>query len=133
MYKELTQKLNKDVKFNPPATLEEIEEVEKKLAIELPKGIKNLLLEFNGENDLIFSTQDIIETNLTQRQIPCYMSFDSLLFIAGNGFGDYFGYAISKEEIKSSIYKWDHEDDSRIWSAGGLKDLIEKYYTDQTP
>ncbi len=42
-----------NVKFNPPAAEKDILEVEAKLNISLPKQIKSLLSEFNGDNQFI--------------------------------------------------------------------------------
>ena len=134
MWKELLLNItkNNNIKFNPPATDEDIIEVENKLNISLPEKLKNLLLEFNGDNWFVFSTKQIIETNISVRQLTCYMPLDCILFVAGNGCGDYFGYAITGEGIKDwEIYMWDHESDERIFKANGLKDAIEKYYTDK--
>lgn len=135
MWKELFTELssnNKNVKLNPPATIDEILEVENILHLCLPDKLKNLLTEVNGDNWFIFSTKQIVETNTSLRELKCYMPLDCFLFVAGNGCGDYFGYAITGEGIKDwEIYMWDHESDNRVFIANGLKDVIEKYYTDQ--
>jgi hypothetical protein len=135
MWKELLLELTKDnpnVKLNPPATEENILEVENKLKVNLPKSLKNLLLEFNGDSYFVFSTNQIIENNISIREIKEYMPLDCLLFIAGNGCGDYLGYPITGNEINTSdIFMWDHESDNRVFKANGLKDAIEKYYNDE--
>jgi hypothetical protein len=121
---------NRHVKPNPPATEKQIAEVEKRLNIVLPADIKSFLKELNGDNYFVFSTSEIIEVNETQRGLDCFMPLDCLLFIAGNGCGDYLGYPITREEIKDwEIFMWDHEYDNRVYKASGLKDAIEKYYT----
>ncbi len=120
-----------NVKFNPPATEKDILEVEAKLNISLPKQIKSLLSEFNGDNQFILSTKQIIEDNIINREIKEYMPLDCLLFIASNGCGDYFGYPVTGAGIKDSeIFMWDHEYDNRVFKANGLKEAIEKYYND---
>lgn len=123
---------NNFIKLNPPATDEDILNIEKELAIRIPTDLRKMLLEFNGDNNFLFSTTQIIETNLEIRKLTCFMPLDCLLFFAGNGCGDYFGYPITEEGIKDwKVYIWEHESDDRVWKANGLKDAIEKYYTDK--
>lgn len=135
MWKEFLTELaasSNNVRMNPPAARNDVLEVENKLDLIFPQRLKNLLSEFNGDNYFILSTKEIIEVNTNLRKLTCYMPLNCLLFIAGNGCGDYFGYAITGEGINDSqIYMWDHESDNRVYIADGLKDLIEKYYTDQ--
>ncbi|KJS20911.1 MAG: hypothetical protein VR72_12775 [Clostridiaceae bacterium BRH_c20a] len=134
MWKELLLNLskgNKYVKLNPPATKHEILEIEKELGLMLSSDLKELLLEFNGDNFFIFSTAQILEINSMMREFTCFMPLNCLLFVAGNGCGDYYGYAITGDGIKDwEIYMWEHEYDNRIYKANGLKDVIEKYYTE---
>ena len=124
---------NENVKCNPSATKEEIEEVESKLKIKLPKDLKELLLELNGDNYFVFSTSQIIDINLTIREaMTSYMPLDCLLFIAGNGCGDYFGYPITVDGLKDwEIFMWEHESDNRFYRSNGLEDVIRKYYNDE--
>ena len=120
------------VSIQDPAKKEDLTLVEKKLKITLPDDLAALLLEMNGDNDFLMSTDQIIENNLDLREMTCYMSLDSLLLFAHNGCGDYFGYPISKDGINEDrIYMWYHETDDRIECASGLKDLITKYYSDE--
>lgn len=70
--------------------------------------------------------------NLEYRQYPgfkeLYMPFNSLLFFSDTGNGDLFGYAILDGEIRwEYIFKWDHETDSRINVAMGLRDYFDRY------
>ena len=124
---------NPRMKLNPPATEQQIAEIEKRFGIVLPTDLKEFLGELNGDNWLVFSTSQIIEINEMQRTaFDFYMPLDCLLFIAGNGCGDYYGYPITRDGIDGrKIYMWEHEDDSRIYKASGLKDMIEKYFSDQ--
>lgn len=135
MWRELLQNLSKDsknIKMNNPASIEELLEIENKFSIKLPDDIKSLLLEFNGDNWFLLSTKQILEINTMLRSLTGFMPLDCLVFIAGNGCGDYFGYPITPDGVKDSeLFLWDHEYDNRIFKANGLKDLIEKYYTDQ--
>lgn len=132
MYKELTNK-HEYIKINPPATQEQITNVEETLGNKLPTDIKELLLEMNGDSWLVFSTEQIIETNLTVRNLDCFMPLDCLLFFGGNGCGDYYGYPITHEDgvRDDNVFMWEHENDNRIWKARSLEDTIIKYYNDE--
>jgi hypothetical protein len=132
LYKELTE-THDYIKPNPPATKEQILDVERAVGCELPADLKELLLEMNGDNWLIFSTEQIMETNLSLREQDCFMPLDCLLFFGGNGCGDYFGYPITRLSgvRNDNVFMWDHEYDSRIWKAYNLEELIKKYYFDE--
>jgi hypothetical protein len=83
LYKELTVQ-HDYIKPNPPATQKQILDVEKLLGNKLPVDLKELLFEMNGDSWLIFSTEQIIETNLSARKLDCYMPLDCLLFFGGS-------------------------------------------------
>ena len=119
---------------NPPATQAQIDEIETALRNKPPDDLTELLLEMNGDNWFVFSAGQIIQINLSMRVIDVFMPLDSLLFFAGNGCGDYFGFPIaSNGEIKTDcVFLWDHESDSRILKAGGLEEIIVKYYGGET-
>lgn len=87
----------------------------------------------NGDNWLIFSTEQITETNLSARKLDCFMPLDCLLFFGGNGCGDYYGYPITSQDgvLNDNVFMWDHEYDNRIWKANNLEDAIKKYYNDE--
>lgn len=129
LYNELTSK-HDYIKLNKPATEKQILDVEKALDNKLPDDLKELLLRFNGDNLLIFSTEQIIEINLSVRKLDCFMPLDCLLFFAGNGCGDYYGYPITKEDgvRDDNVFMWEHEYDNRIWKASSLEYTIKKYY-----
>jgi len=87
----------------------------------------------NGDNWFVFSAEQIIEINLSMRALDCFMPLDCLLFFAGNGNGDYFGFPITQQDgIKEdSVFFWDHEYDNRIWKANDLEDVIRKYFSEE--
>jgi len=60
---------NQYVKINRPATNEQVQEVERKFEISLPNDLKSLLFVLNGDDCLIFSTQQIIKINLMVRKM----------------------------------------------------------------
>jgi SMI1 / KNR4 family. len=120
------------VTLNPSAAETQIREVEEALKITLPNDIKECLSEFNGDNWLILSTSQIIEINSDVRNISGFMPLDCLLFIAGNGCGDYYGYPITGDGIKDGdLFMWDHENDNRLWVANDLEELINRYFKDE--
>ena len=131
-WKALIEQLSEDnnnVVPNPPATQTQLAEIEEKLKVVLPLDMRDCLLELDGDNWLIFSVAQIIEINTMVRAMECFMPLDCLLFIAGNGCGDYFGYPIRGDGIDGcNLFIWEHENDNRVWRASGLSDLIEKYY-----
>ena len=132
LYKELTGQ-HDCIKPNPPATQKQILDVEKLLGNKLPVDLKELLLEMNGDSGLIFSTDQIIETNLSARKLNCFMPLDCLLFFGGNGCGDYYGYPITSQDgvRDDNVFMWEHEYDNRTWIASNLEDTIKKYYNDE--
>jgi len=95
LYKDLKRKYD-DIELGPPATQSQISEVEEALGVKLPNDISELLLEMNGDGELIFSTTEIIERNLSMRELELYMPLDCLLFFGGNIFGDCYGYPITR-------------------------------------
>ena len=132
LYKELTVQ-HDYIKPNPPATQKQILDVEKLLGNKLPVDLKELLFEMNGDSWLIFSTEQIIETNLSARKLDCYMPLDCLLFFGGNGCGDYYGYPITHQDgvRDDNVFMWEHEYDNRTWKASNLEDTVKKYYNDE--
>ncbi|MGI6562005.1 MAG: SMI1/KNR4 family protein [Clostridia bacterium] len=132
IYEEIAKR-HDYIKPNPPATEERIRKAEKTLGCKLPRDLKELLLFMNGDNWFLFSTEQMIEVNLSAREQDCFMPLDCFLFFAGNGCGDYYGFPITKQDgvREDLVYLWDHEYDNRIWKADGLKDAIEKYYNDE--
>ncbi len=103
---------------NPPATEAQIAEAENKLGAKLPGDLKALLLEMDGDNNLLFSTEQIINTNIEVRELGCFMPLDCLLFFGGNGCGDYFGYPITKDDgvRDDNVFMWEHEYDNRVYN-----------------
>lgn len=130
MWKEFLINLNSNYvdKLNPPASMEKLIEVEKELNIQFPRGLKNFLCESNGLKDdcTMWSVERIREENLSLRNSDIikeyYMPIDCFLFFGDAGNGDYFGYSIVNGEIlRSDIYVWDHEEDSRRVISPSLK------------
>jgi hypothetical protein len=132
-WRALIESLTKDhpnINLNAPATEHQINQVERKLDVHIPDDLKGFWRQLNGDNYLVFSTDQIIETNLSIREQGFYMPLDCLLFFGGNGSGDYFGYPITHDDgvRDDSVFIWEHEFDNRVWKANDLEDAINKYY-----
>ena len=135
MYKEFITALDNECEFNPPAAYFEVLAVEEKLGLILPDELKKLLSETNGVSydfgaGLIWSAERVIADNIEFRADSefkdLYMPFDCLLFFGDAGNGDQFAYSILNGEIRrSDIFEWNHEDDSRTWSAANLKQYLK--------
>jgi hypothetical protein len=132
LYTDLSNK-HEYIRINPPATQQQIENVEEAFGNKLPSDIRDLLLEMNGDGWLIFSTEQIIEINLECRRLDFYMPLDCLLFFGGNGCGDYYGFPITLSGCvrDDNVYMWEHESDNRIWTANNLEDTIQKYFNNE--
>ena len=127
--------------FHSPAELRAIIKCEKRLNVTFPTPLKNLLLQTNGVSELLtttnkeidtgyflYSIEGILEINSSLRSQDFNMPLDCLLFFAGDGMGDYFGFAVVKGKVPHSrIYFWDHEDDSRQSIAPSLGYFIENW------
>lgn len=62
----------------------------------------------------------------------CYEGLCDLLFIAGNGCGDYYGYrSENKVCMPGSIIIWEHETNETHEVARSLAEMIGLYYTDR--
>jgi len=133
------------LEFYPPVSEQSISLAEQQLQVRFPQNLRALLAETNGvglhlqldqpPHDvligyLIWPLERIIVDNITYRtnsQITSvYMPFDSLLFFSDAGNGDLFGFAVvSHPNSIDRIYRWDHEDDSRLCIAHSLKEFIQ--------
>lgn len=125
---------NKYIKPNPPATREMISLAEESMGVAFPDELKALLSEFDGNRYLCFSCNEIVETNQGTRQglSEYYDGLYDLLFVAGNGCGDYYGYRIANKVcISDSVIIWEHETNETHEVAKSLAETIELYYTDQ--
>ena len=136
MWRELVSRLFDDARFQPPATADQLRQVESALAVTLPADLRSLLLESNGvaayySAPLVWSAAELIEQNVLFRGKPefreLYMPFDSLLFFGAEGNGDQFAYRILGGQIREAwVYEWDHESDDREWFAHDLNDYFQR-------
>ena len=133
LYSALITKQNNSIKINPPANHEQISSVEETLGNKLPMELMELLLEMNGDGWFVFSTEQMIEINMMVRGLDCFMPLNCLLFFAGNGCGDYYGFPVTPSDgvRDDRVFMWEHEYDNRVWKAKNMEDTILKYYNDE--
>lgn len=135
MWKDLIQNISTECVYGEPASIEDIEVLEKLFSIQIPKELRSLLYETNGVNDgygcsLIWSIEKIIRENLNlgDRMEDVYIPFNNLLFFADAGNGDMFGYSTSDRSINQhDIYVWNYENNQRAQIAPSLKHFIEDW------
>jgi hypothetical protein len=127
--------------FHPPAPRQSIDECEKHLGVKFPEQLEQLLLQTNGVSEqvstkngnvnsgyFVLSVESILKTNLFLRANDFTMPLECLLFFADDGVGDYFGFAVTKNQVTHSrIYFWDHEDDSHRSIAPSLPYFKENW------
>lgn len=137
MYQELLSQYsaaNPHMVPQPPASEAQIQSAEKLLCLSFPEKLRQLLLELNGDRWLLFSAEEIAERTLGVREGlgECYDGLDQLLFIAGNGCGDYYGYRVEDGAVcGDQIIYWCHETNESRVIAHSLAEMITLYYTDQ--
>ena len=143
MYKELISEVSKGneyVKIQPPCPESETERVEKAFGYPLPKELRALLRELNGDKWLLLSAEEIIDQiRLNKEMLSFYEEqgiegVDRLLFFAGNGIGDYYCYRVGTDGVpdENAIYMWEHEEmryDRKV--AASMSELITRYYNDE--
>jgi len=135
MWKDLIQNISTGCIYGEPASIEDIEVLEKLFSIQIPKELRNLLYETNGINDsygysLIWSIEKITRENLNlgERLEDVYLPFNNLLFFADARNGDMFGYSISDRSIKQNdIYLWNHRNNEQTKIAPSLNDFVEDW------
>lgn len=140
MYLELinmfrtTRKYGDEIRPRPPASEAEICRAEQKLGIRFPQELRDLLLEMDGDCDLLLCLEDIIEYNACRysEHIPA----GSLLVFGADGAGNLFAYKVRENQAESgAIYFWDHEiavwgpkEEELRYQADSLSALIRGYY-----
>ena len=123
-----------DAKFYVPASAKEIGHAERELGVELPGELRQLLGETNGVSanysaPLVWPVDEIIEQNQHFRSSRAfarlYAPITDFLSFGAEGNGDLFAYRVAQGRIAdTTIYEWDHETDTRLRIASGLKDYV---------
>lgn len=79
-------------------------------------------------DELLWGAVELGERNLEMRtwvtESGCYMPFEPLQFFRDMGNGDLVGLPVVAE-VNSSVFLWDHEQDSRTWVAPDLATYFE--------
>lgn len=120
-----------DIKPRPPAKEETIMDAEKKIGVSFPQALREMLLEMDGDCDLLFCVEQIIEIH---QSIPIrYNGTDKLLVFGGDGAGNFYGYEIHQGKIQDThIVFYNHETHrvycDEICKAISLYDFIKKFY-----
>lgn len=136
MLTDLSKQVFGGLQLAPPASLSDVLDVENYFGNMLPYELVELLLECNGDGDLLFSCGEIIQTAKLLRNGPLaeipevYKDIDKLCFFGGNGCGDYFCYKILDDGTISDgeIFLWNHETGETAFAANTLSELICRYY-----
>lgn len=132
MWRALIRSLTDDYTCHDPATPDEIAACERVLGSPLPTELAELLSEANGIDDgygggVVWPVDRIAEENHYFRTnedfAGLYMPFDPLLFFGDAGNGDHFAFGIV--DGLDSVFAWDHECDSRIRVAPGLRRYLQ--------
>jgi len=139
MWCELLKNISKDCQFSPPASDEDLAEIEQALKLPFPEDLASLLKESNGvlgeyglglvwACDRIKSDNHMFRSNPDFKQL--YMPFDGLFFFGDAGNGDQFAYSVCDGEVRRpDIFVWDHETDGRTWIAPSLKRYLQGWLT----
>lgn len=122
-----------------PAPLLDIMEVEKYFNAPLPNDLVDFLLEFNGDDNFLFSASKIVDTTKLVRetyQNRGFSEIDKFLFFGANKVVDaknLFCYKILEDGAinDSEIYLWNHETNETELAAKTLPELIKKYYNNE--
>lgn len=123
-----------NARFALPASDEDLGAAEVALGGPLPVQLREVLAESNGvwgEYDLglVWPVDRIVSDNAMFRSNPdfasLYMPFDALLFFADAGNGDQFAFPCRPR--RDEIFVWNHEDDSRTWVAGSLRQYLQRW------
>lgn len=135
---ELTRKVTYpfEIAYAAGAREEQLTALGNALGVVLPEDLATLLRESNGVRDqyglhIIWSTEEIEQYNHEMCSLEIYaemyMSFTDMLFFADAENGDRFAFPILQGKVKAtSVFAWDHEDDSRTIVAFSLRSYLER-------
>lgn len=129
----LKSKIEKYWQTFSPVSETEIQAVEQHLGMRLPDDLREIYLYSNGIDSeygiAVYKLQDIVSENAEikaeQLQLDWVLPVDSFLFFAPEGNGDYFGFPITEAGIGKTVMELDHEDDSRIYAAPDIFNLLD--------
>lgn len=136
VYRELldyyrnTRKYGEEIRPGPAATEDEIANAQLRLGVRFPQELCELLREVNGDGDLLFSTDEMLE--YSQYDISQNYPRGRLLFFGRDGAGNLYAYPVRDGRAEGArILLWDHESDSidsLTPEGSSLRELIKNYY-----
>lgn len=134
MWIELFNEPKGNYKTRPPSTVKQISEAEQVLGHAFPRELVELFSETNavedvkGYLDVIWSLEWLVKTNLEFRQNASFKElskpFNNLLFFSDLGNGDQIAFSLARDKSLGRVYRWDHEDESRVEIADSLGEFI---------
>ena len=136
-WREWLPTLHASVKLGDPASESAVSRAEAALGVTFNGQLRGLLLASDGVRGpygfwLVWPADRITSQNREHRTLRCfkglYMPFDHLLFIGEAGNGDLFAYPIMADgnaACRGDVFRWDHETDSHVWVAGGLRRYLQ--------
>ena len=137
---QLATRSGRKVSFREPVAAKELDALEREFRLQLPADYRALMLESGGVFDeyncaIIDSVDSVLRINREARG-DCYrfyMPLDHLFFVSSAfGNGDLLGYGFRRDGWETpSLYRWDHENDSRTWEAPDLKSWLDAGYGDR--
>jgi cell wall assembly regulator SMI1 len=116
----------------PPASIEAIGDLERRLGVSVPADLRGLLSETDGVlgefEDVVWTAKRIADGNALFRAddsfAELYQPFDGLLFFGDNGGGDQF--AFMTDDPRAGVVVWEHETDIRRKVADDLADYLRQ-------
>ncbi|MFH8350290.1 SMI1/KNR4 family protein [Streptomyces sp. NPDC018045] len=132
MWKDLARSAWPGTEFNAGAPVSALADVEHRLDDSRPAELTSLLRQSDGVRgpygvDVVWPLQQIVDQNLHVRLdtafAELYMPFDALLFFGDNG-GDQFAFV--RASRRPDIFVWEHEEDSRRWTARDLHAYLQR-------
>lgn len=138
-WRDYLVRISANFEFFHPVTEGRILRVEGTFSIRLPLEYRELLQETNGVFDqeaqmlFIYSLKRLRLENLAMRRqdvMKTYMPMDNLIFFADAGNGDKFAFPVSRQgEVRSHVFSWNHENDSRELCAPSLQAFVDQWYS----
>jgi len=138
MWRDLILAIDPEAVCHPPASSDQLAQLQGIMGVSLPTELADLLREMNGVEvvyglGLIWSTEDIAQRNIELRRnwqpngmMRGYMSVDHLLFFGDRGNGDLYGFPITPEGVRNDVFLWNHEDDSWMDQAVSLRGWLSR-------
>jgi hypothetical protein len=136
MWRDYMVMFDPEAVCNPPATADQLAQLEAILSVTLPGELTALLREMNGAEvgyvSIVWSTDEIAQRNLDlRRQLKqgspqgSDLAVDHLLCFGDCGNGDLYGFPITPEGVRNEVFLWDHEDDRVSYQASSLREMLD--------